>query len=203
MKNLIIYIHGKNGSAEEARHYIPLFPNAETVGFDYKSALPWEAEKEFAEYFDSVSEGYDKVCLIANSIGAYFSLVSLGGKKIDRAFFISPVVDMETLIRGLMAMAGVDECELEKEKTIPTSFGETLSWEYLSWVRNHPISWNIPTEILYGSTDSLQTYETVSDFAALCGGSVTVMENGEHWFHTPEQMNFLDEWITSKSRNNG
>ncbi len=22
------------------------------------------------------------------------------------------------------------------------------------------------------------------------------MENGEHWFHTEEQMKFLDEWLT-------
>ena len=25
---------------------------------------------------------------------------------------------------------------------------------------------------------------------------VAVMENGEHWFHTEEQMKFLDEWIS-------
>jgi len=24
---------------------------------------------------------------------------------------------------------------------------------------------------------------------------VTVMEGGEHWFHTAEQMAFLDDWI--------
>jgi len=27
---------------------------------------------------------------------------------------------------------------------------------------------------------------------------VAVMKNGEHWFHTDEQMAFLDEWIMSK-----
>lgn len=24
---------------------------------------------------------------------------------------------------------------------------------------------------------------------------LTVMQNGEHWFHTEEQMRFLDNWI--------
>lgn len=24
---------------------------------------------------------------------------------------------------------------------------------------------------------------------------LTVMEDGEHWFHTPSQMKFLDNWI--------
>ena len=25
--------------------------------------------------------------------------------------------------------------------------------------------------------------------------TLTVMEGGEHWFHTEEQMDFLDRWI--------
>lgn len=25
--------------------------------------------------------------------------------------------------------------------------------------------------------------------------SLTVLDGGEHWFHTPEQMRFLDDWI--------
>ena len=33
---------------------------------------------------------------------------------------------------------------------IKTSFGQTLSWEYLSYVGKHQINWTIPTDILYG-----------------------------------------------------
>ena len=29
------------------------------------------------------------------------------------------------------------------------------------------------------------------------GASVRIMEDGEHWFHTAEQMAFLDEWLQS------
>lgn len=25
--------------------------------------------------------------------------------------------------------------------------------------------------------------------------SLTIMKNGEHWFHTGEQMDFLDRWL--------
>ncbi len=25
--------------------------------------------------------------------------------------------------------------------------------------------------------------------------TLTIMKNGEHWFHTEEQMKFLDSWI--------
>lgn len=31
MKESIIYVHGKSGSAEETKHYKPLFPNCEII----------------------------------------------------------------------------------------------------------------------------------------------------------------------------
>ena len=200
MKTLVIYIHGKDGSALEAAHYIPLFSECTVTGFDYKSVTPQNAITEFRGYFDTVSVGYDTVYLIANSIGAFFSLCSLGNKKVKKAFFISPIVNMENLICDMMTWANVSEWELEEKKEIPTPFGEALSWEYLMWVRNHPINWSIPTEILYGSHDNLQSADTIRNFAKEHGANITVMENGEHWFHTDEQMKFLDAWLKQKLR---
>ena len=52
------------------------------------------------------------------------------------------------LIRGMMASAGVTERELKARGESPTAFGETLSWEYLRYVRSHPIRWSAPTRIL-------------------------------------------------------
>jgi pimeloyl-ACP methyl ester carboxylesterase len=52
-----------------------------------------------------------------------------------------------------------------------------------------------PTHILYGSLDNLTSLETISDFAEKNSAMLTVMEGGDHWFHTEEQMCFLDEWI--------
>lgn len=40
----------------------------------------------------------------------------------------------------------------------------------------------------------------MSDFASKMGISLTVMNNGEHWFHTDEQMNFFDDWICESNR---
>ena len=51
MKNLIIYVHGKGGSAGEAEHYKMFFPNSEVIGFDYRSQTLWEAKKEFFAFF--------------------------------------------------------------------------------------------------------------------------------------------------------
>lgn len=197
MKRLIIYIHGKGGNAEEANHYRPLFDGSDVIGFDYISQNPWDAKNELPNLFDSCSKNYDEVILIANSIGAFFSMSALAHKNISKALFISPIVDMEKLITDMMMRSNVTENELQSEKEIPTEFGETLSWEYLCYVRKHPTRWHIPTCILYGEKDNLTSKETVSEFAEKIGAALTVMKDGEHWFHTEEQMQFLDNWICS------
>ena len=195
MKKLVIYVHGKGGTAEEAMHYRTLFVESDVIGFDYKSQNPWEAKSEFPDFYDLHSKEYDSVILVANSIGAYFSMNALAEKNISQAMFISPIVNMERLIADMMMWSNVTEAELESKKEIPTEFGETLSWEYLCYVRKHPIKWNIPTCILYGANDNLTSLETISEFAEQIGASLTVMNDGEHWFHTNEQMEFLDNWI--------
>ena len=120
---------------------------------------------------------------------------ALTDKKISKAYFISPVVDMKKLISDMMLWANVTEEELKCRKNIPTAFGETLSWEHLCYVKEHPVAWNVPTHILYGDRDSLTSYETISCFADQIGATLTVMKGGEHWFHTDNQMAFLDQWI--------
>lgn len=195
MKQIVIYVHGKGGNAEEAKHYQPLLAESDVIGFDYKTQNPWEAKREFSDFFDLQSKGYDSVILVANSIGAFFSMNALAEKNISKALFISPIVNMEKLIADMMTWANVTEDELCRKKEITTNFGETLSWEYLCYVRNHPIKWNIPTCILYGANDNLTSIETVSEFAEQTGAILTVMNDGEHWFHTDEQMEFLDNWI--------
>ena len=196
MKNVIVYVHGKGGNAEEANYYRKFFNDGfDIIGFDYKSENPWNAKSEFSDYFDSIIPEYNKTILIANSIGAYFSLISLADKKIEKAMLISPIVDMERLILDMMLPANVSEEELSIKKEIETSFGETLSWEYLSYVRKNPIQWNIPTEILYAEKDNMTSISTITEFSKKINANVTVMTGGEHWFHTKEQMDFLDNWI--------
>lgn len=120
---------------------------------------------------------------------------ALADRKIEKAYFISPVVDMERLIRNMMQWTKVTEDDLQKQKEIPTFFGETLSWDYLCYVREHPVTWTVPTHILYGKKDNLTSYETIVEFADRIVATLTVMENGEHWFHTEEQVDFLSDWI--------
>lgn len=202
MKDLIVYVHGKDGSAEEAEHYTSLFPKDEVIGFDYRSQAPWKAKKEFSAFFAVQRSQCEHLTLIVNSIGAFFALSSLDKTLVDWAYLISPVVDMEALICNMMQWANVTEQELAEKREIATNFGEILSWEYLCYVRQHPIIWNVPTCILYGEHDNLTSIETVSAFAKQHRAELTVMPDGEHWFHTEEQMQFLNHWIRECSRQN-
>ena len=156
----------------------------------------FETGKEIREAVKKLDAEYDSITLIAGSIGAFFSMNAGIDVMIRCAYFISPVVDMEQLILDMMSLAGVTEVELKEKGMIPTSFGEDLSWEYLCYVREHPVCWTVPTRILYGSRDNLTSYETALAFAESHNAELTVMEEGEHWFHTDEQMRFLDNWIT-------
>ena len=197
-KQIVVYVHGKGGSAEEAEHYSALFPDSEVLGFDYRAQTPWEAREDFPRFFAAQRARCGRLTLIANSIGAYFSLSALGKTLVDRAYFISPIVDMETLISTMMRSSNVTEAELSEKGEIATDFGETLSWRYLCYVREHPVSWRVPTAILYGEHDNLTSMETILAFARRHNARLTVMPGGEHWFHTAEQMHFLDDWLQDK-----
>ena len=192
-----LYVHGRGGSACESAHYEPLFPGRDVIGLDYSGQTPWEAGAEIRAGIEALRKRYDSVVLIASSIGAFFSMCAGLDGLIERAYLISPSADMEGLILGMMRQAGVSEEELREREKISLESGDELSWGYLRYVREHPLSWSVPTEILYGSEDSLFPREAVSSLAGRIGAGLSVMDGAGHWFHTEEERRFLDEWIES------
>jgi len=205
---LYLYVHGQGGCKEEAQSFaeaagrygwqvlsFDLPGHGERKG-DIPSFNPWHAVPELKQVMDWSKSSHDHIALFANSIGAWFSLLSYAGEPFCQCLFVSPILDMHRLIHNMMQWAGVTEERLEKEKTIPTDFGQTLSWEYLTYVRAHPVdTWPAPTRILYADQDHLTDRQTVDSFVSRFGCDLTVMEGGEHWFHTPEQLNILNTWM--------
>jgi esterase/lipase len=94
VKKAILYIHGKDGNAEEAEHYKPFFNDYDVFGLDYKAATPWETREEILAEYEKLNKKYDFISIIANSIGAYFAMNALSGNELERAFFISPIVNL-------------------------------------------------------------------------------------------------------------
>ncbi|MCY6958509.1 alpha/beta hydrolase [Clostridium brassicae] len=138
----------------------------------------------------------NNISLFACSLGAYFSLLTYSDEQLRQCLFLSPVVNMERIINNMMTWFNVSEDRLKAEKEIPTPSGQTLYWDYYSYVKEHPIvNWNNQTSILYGSKDDLCEFDVVSTFVKQFDCDFQVMENAEHYFHTEEQLEFFRQWV--------
>ena len=98
-----------------------------------------------------------------------------------------------------MKWSNVSEDNLKNAEEIPTEFGQTLYWDYYSYVKENPIeNWDKKTCILYGNKDNLQDEKLINDFCNRFNCDLVVLENGEHFFHTKEQLEFYTNWLNEK-----
>ncbi|WP_195267223.1 alpha/beta hydrolase [Eubacterium sp. 1001713B170207_170306_E7] len=157
---------------------------------------PRECVAELATVMAWARSQWRFVSLFANSLGVYYSLMAYSGEPLERAWFLSPLVDMQRMIENMMAWSGVTGEQLRREQAVATPIGQTLYWDDYTEARQHPVSvWPIPTEILYGEKDGTCERGTVEAFAARFSSGLTVVPDGEHYFHTPEQLRAFDTWL--------
>ena len=198
---LYLYIHGQGGSKEEAellasvicpRGYQVLSVDLPRHGErrrEETSCEPWNVVPELSSVMKYADPRWPSISLYAVSIGAWFSMLSFQNANIKGCLFLSPVLDMRELTSKMMTWAGVSEARLKEAGIIETDFGQTLSWKYWQYILAHPTDkWPFPTSILYGENDELIDRAAVDRFVQSHGCRLTVMKNGEHWFHTEEQL---------------
>lgn len=140
------------------------------------------------------------ISLFACSIGAYFSLLAFHDLDIKQSLLLSPIVNMERIIENMMESFQVSEERLKVEKLIQLPIGQILDWDYYCYVKKNPIcfEWKIPTAILFGSDDNMSEWKEISSFADKIQAAVQVLEHGEHYFHTREQLQEFDNWINDQ-----
>lgn len=204
---VFLFVHGQNGYKEEAERFAE---KATAKGWQVLSVdlpehgqrksergfVPWIVVPELQKVWMYMQAQWDQISLRANSIGAWFSMLAFADKKLEQSLFVSPILDMKQLIENMMRWANVSEERLEQEQIIQTNFGQELSWEYLIFAQQQPIDdWKNPTAILYGDKDDLTERALVEQFSEKFHCKLTVMEQGEHWFHTEEQLAFMDNWL--------
>ena len=150
------------------------------------------------QYTRSIS---DHISFFGCSMGVYFGLLAYQGLPIEQSLFLSPVVNMERLINDLMTGFQVSERSLEKEQEIVLPVGITLYWDYYCYIKTHPIgAWKVPTGILYGTNDDQSPWDEVSAFAEKNSAVVDIVKNGEHYFHTEEQLGSFKNWLKKRIR---
>ena len=207
---LFIAVHGNMSSKDD--DVIVIFAE-EAIGKGYQVLsfdLPEHGERKGKDYACKVQNCVSdltsiaayaqtissNISVFACSMGSYFSLLAYRGLPLEQCLFLSPILDMERIISNMMTWFNISKDRLEVEKEIETPIGQTLYWDYYCYVKSHPIdTWDIPTAILYGSDDNLSEFNVVSEFIKRYNCKLHVLEHGEHYFHTDEQLHYFRQWL--------
>ena len=175
-EKVFLYVHGLYGRKEESLAFaeVAVPKGYQVLAIDLPvERKPWEVLPMLNEVRDYLYMNWKYVSVRANSIGSWFSLLSFQGKVINQALLVSPLLDMKKFI----------EKQPSREE------------DYYEWVINNPITrWDAPTYILRPKVDLVVSDEVGRDFINQHHCQVTVMADGEHWFHTPEQIVLLRTW---------
>ena len=169
--------------------------HGERVEEDIKCKV-WDCVRELNLIMNYVKQNWNNISLFACSMGAYFSLLAYKDDFIKQSLFISPVLNMKRIIDNMMLWFDIDEEYLKSKQTVKTPIGQNLYWDYYCYVKDNPIDkWNIPTNILYGLKDDLCESDIVFKFVKRFNCNITIMNKGEHYFHTQEQLKFFKRWV--------
>lgn len=144
-----------------------------------------------------VKQQWGNISLFACSMGAYFSLLGYKDEDLEQCLFLSPVVDMGRIINNMMMWFGITQEELQEKQEIETPIGQVLYWDYYNYVKEHPIDkWEVATAVLYGAKDEICEFETIENFVKLFHCELEIMQEGEHYFHTDEQLGVYNNWLS-------
>lgn len=200
-------VHGKMSSKESAEAIAQIAAGRvyQTISFDLpqhgerknedRRCDIWNGIRDLTLISDYVFRHWNDVSLYACSLGAYFSLHAYPHLPFRKCLFQSPILDMEDLIRKMFLWFGITEERLAAEKEIDTPI-DLMSWDYFQYVLAHPIAeWNIPTNILYGGKDNLQSMAAIQEFCSRFGCGITLSENSEHPFMNDEDVLIVEQWL--------
>ena len=203
---LYLFVHGKLSSKEAAASFAPIAAGKgyQTLSFD----LARHGERKDGAKLDVFSgmrdlnamadyafSGWKRVSLYACSIGAYFSLQTYAEKPFEKALFQSPIDDMGYLVGQMMQWFHVTPEELKEKGVIDTPV-DPLRWDYYQYIQAHPVEqWPIPTAVLYGGKDNLQSLEVMEKFCQRFHGRLTVSPDSEHPFMGPEDGKIVESWL--------
>ena len=202
-----IYVHGKMSDKESTETFAQIAENKgyQTISFD----LPEHGERKSKNYRCDIWNGisdlhqisfytfanWKSVSLFACSLGAYFSLQAYKDITFEKCFFLSPIVNMEYLIKNMFQWFHVTEEMLYTKREIPTPI-DTLSWDYFQYVKKNPVTrWNSPTYILYGGKDNLQSLQVIENFTKSNSVLLTISEQSEHSSMGKGDDRIIKSWI--------
>lgn len=204
---IYIHVHGKMSCKEYAEDFAKIAERKgyQTLSFD----LPehgerkesndrcdiWSGMRDLTVIGDYAFSKWNNVSLFACSLGAYFSLNTYADRNFENCLFQSPVIDMGYLIKQMFGWFNVTEERLRIEKEISTPV-DLLRWDYYLYVKKHPIEkWSIPTSILYGGKDNMQSVDVIQDFVKAHDCKLTISQGSDHPFMQDEDVKIVCAWL--------
>ena len=173
---VFLFVHGHGGNKEEAQAFAEVVNplGYQVIGIDLPvMEMPEKVMALLSDVTQYLKQNYHSVNVRANSIGCWFSMLAFQEGGLDKALFVSPLLDMKSFI----------ECADHKDE------------RYYEWVLSHPIErWNTETFILRPRRDAVVAEKVYDSFLSQYPCQVEIVENGEHWFHTAEQLEILRQW---------
>ena len=164
---------------------------------DDKAFTPMDASPEVRAFAQLARSQSTEVSLLANSIGAYFSLCDTPAGTFEHAWLVSPLLDLEYYIRDIMAEYSVTDERLEAQTVIDTPRG-VLERPYLRFVEEHPAQLNAPSWIIRGDQDEMVPLDTLSRFVGAPGVELVQVEGGQHFLGQPPHIDTVVAWFEER-----
>lgn len=205
-ERVFLFVHGQCGNKEEGERFAHV---AAPYGYqvlavdlpehggrsDGAKLVPWEVVPELQRVIRYAKTRWEQISVRAISIGAWFSLLSFAQERVEQCLLSSPLTDMEGFIRGLMLSARVTEEQLRAAGEIKIPGGQTLSYPYLCFAREHPVcAIGLRTAVLYATGDRVIPRASVDRFVGENRCALTIIEGGEHWIHLPCDVEEMRLW---------
>ncbi|MDO5291980.1 MAG: alpha/beta hydrolase [bacterium] len=203
-----IFVHGKMSYKESAEEFAILAQQKgyQTISFDLpehgeraeEKNYPcdiWNGVNDLNQIAEYAFNRWNTLSLYACSLGAHFALYAYKDRSFLSCLFQSPILDMEYLIHQMFRWFHLSEEILRERRIIQTPF-HVMSWDYFMYVKDHPIvKWDVPTNILYGTRDTMQSRELVEEFSEKFHCKLNVIENGSHGFAKEQDLPLAHEWL--------
>ena len=99
------------------------------------------------------------------------------------------------LVKKMMMWFDVTPEALESKGVIHTPI-DPLRWDYYRYILAHPTEeWPVPTAILYGGRDELQSMEVMKTFCERFRSGLTVSPDSEHPFMAEQDVPIVESWL--------
>ncbi len=177
--------------------------------------IPHHCKNDLLAVYEHAKAQSEKISMFSVSMGAFYTMLAYPDLKgVERIMFLAPILNAIRMVEGLQAVLGISDEYLNQVGTIyltdeqrhkvgeiPLPKGQTVDWDYKQYVLRHAVDSLEPhcgIDIVYGVHDAMSKSGEAEEFVTRYGGTVSYLDDCEHYFHDREQLQKMSEWLREK-----